>query len=104
MIVPGLPRFLVGPAGYRKPDFHCPGRKHLRRHDTDDGVRLVTEVDRFAEDIRIAVEDPIPKLVADHAERGSADAIFFLGKNTTELRREPNDFEEAGRDQCTGDL
>src|ERR1043166_2189035 len=104
VIVPRLPHLVVGPAGQREPDFHGSRRKHLRRHHADNRVGLVTKVDRFAEDVRIAVEDPLPKLVADHTDGRSANAIFFFCEHAAELRRETDDLEKGRGNKGTGDL
>ena len=73
-------------AAERKPDFCRPRRKHLRRHHADDGVKLAAKVEGASQDAGIAVENSLPKPVADHRHQGPARSIFLLGENAPELR------------------
>src|SRR5205814_2402231 len=95
MVVAVLPHLVVRPAGERKPDVDCAWRKHLRRHYAQDRVRLVPEVYRFPQHVRIAVPNALPNLVADHANHWAAHAILFLGEYASKLRLEPDHFKKV---------
>ena len=88
----------------RKPDFRFTRRKHLRRHDTDDGVNFAGEIERPTEHRRIALEKSLPKLIADDGQSRTADAIFLFGENAAELRLEPDDLEKVRRHDRAGNL
>src|SRR4051794_32031923 len=99
MILAVLPHRIAGSARERKPDFGRSRRKHLRRHYPEDGVGLVAEIDRLPEHVRLARENALPKLVADHANRRAADAILLFRENATELRLKADDLEKVSGHQ-----
>ena len=104
MIFARLPHRVAGPARQWKPDIYRPRRKHLRRHHANNGERLIAQVHRLAEHVRVAVPHPLPNLVADHAHRGTAHTIFFLGEHAPELRLQADDFEKASGHQTARHL
>ncbi len=60
MIIASLPVRIVGAPHQGEPDLDCARRKHLRRHHADNGVRLVAEVQRAPEHMRIARKESLP--------------------------------------------
>src|ERR1700682_5896685 len=95
MIIAALPILVVSAAHQWKPDLHRARRKHLPRHYPDDRIRLVAKRKCASEGVRIALKNSFPKFVADDGELWSTDAIFFLGKDPPDLRRQADDFEKV---------
>ena len=60
------------------------------------------EIDFTPEHGGIAIEGALPERIADYSEPIPARLILRLGKRATDLRIEPDDFEERGRYDETG--
>jgi hypothetical protein len=67
------------------------------RHHADDGVALVVECYRLADDVRIAAEALLPETVTDDRDWRGAGLIVGFGKVAAQLRSRTHHFEIAGR-------
>ena len=88
---------IVAPASERKPCVGVLWRSHLRRHDSDDGVTLIVQIDRATNRTGIAVECALPESIAEHHDRWSADFVFLLTKRPADFRRQADDVEKIPR-------
>src|SRR5262249_14493517 len=104
MIIPHRPAGTGRVTTERKPDFGFARRKHLRRHDPDDRVKLPGKIERPAETSRIALEQSLPQLITQNHERRSTLAILFFGEHSAELRLDPDHREEVRGHDGTGYL
>ena len=50
----------------RDPELVIHRKAETVRHDADDGVANPAEIDRASDDVWVAVEAPLPRLMADH--------------------------------------
>ena len=103
-ILAHLPGRTVRPAHDRKPDLHRARRSHLRRHDPNDGVRLIAEIHAPSQHVGIARKNALPQPVADDGHKRSAHPIFFFGEDPGQLRRESDHLEKVRRDEASADL
>ena len=60
------------------------------------------QIDLTAQHRGIAVKRALPEGIADDSQPVPASLVFLLGKRAPDLRIEPDDFEERGRDHETG--
>ena len=104
MVIARLPHLIVGAPHERKPNVDRARRDHLRRHHADYGVRLIAKIQRATEHVGIALEEPLPKPIADDGEERAADAIFFFRECPSELRLQSEDLEKVRRHQASADL
>src|SRR4030095_2212487 len=63
-----------------------PTEASARGHHTDHRELLIVEQDRLIENVRIAAEAPLPKLVNKDRHIAVAGPIFLGGKVSTDLR------------------
>src|SRR5215217_1293894 len=81
---------------YRRPRFGVIARcDERRRHDTDDGIHITAERNRFTDNLLVAVELFHPQVVAQHDYKRSAVFIVFMGDETSALRSYTKRFKET---------
>ena len=84
------------------------GRKHRAeikggRQHADDGVRLVVEGERRADNRRIRREAPAPQAIAQHHRFRSVPQAFFFREHPAKLRPDPEHIEEVVGDGHAGE-
>ena len=87
-----------------RPQIGRPNAGETPRHDTYDRVRLAPEQNRLADDVRIAVEEPVPDVLAEHRDRRPAGPIFVVAERTALNRRDGEHSEVAGRHAMLADV
>src|SRR5262247_1259434 len=71
--------------------------RKARRHDADDGERLIAQDELFARNLRIGVEAPLPKPVADDDDKARVGTVFLDAEIAPERWGDAKQFEVARR-------
>src|SRR5215213_5278249 len=80
---------------YRRPRFSLNTRRDkFFRHDTDDGVHVAAERNRFTENLLVAVELLHPQIVTKHHYKRRAVLVVFSRDETSALRSYAKRFKE----------
>src|SRR5262249_53051055 len=78
--------------------------REARRHDADESSRHAVEDETAAEDLRIAVEAPSPRLVRQHEDRGRAGLRILGRQPAPEERRDAEESKRVRRDEPAVEL
>jgi hypothetical protein len=82
----------------RRPDLSSSaGKSETARHDPNDGVGLVAQLDRLADRIRVAGETAFPKFVTEDDDRVGAVSIFLGSEIAPERRLNAQQLKEIER-------
>ena len=97
-------RLLSDRALDRRPHLGIVGIGQPARHDADDGVRLVIEHHRPADDRRVAAVEPLPDAVPDDDDARRFEAMIVGAEGAAEGRGRTEDVEERIAYQSNLDL
>ena len=95
VVVPG------GPEPERNPVPEVERELEAVRHDTHDGMHVRAEPQFASDDVSRAGEAPLPDVVADDDDGGSAGRCIGVGDRPTDERRHPRDPKPGGRISAT---